>query len=195
MVVDEAERLLDTDLAFGRQTKDKAWLNDFLEKPGQRIIWISNQVEHIDPAVRRRFAYSLHFPQLGVQERVELWQQVLKAEGLSRRISHTALAAFARKYPVQAAVIQKAVRQSSALYPRRQDFWAGIERILQAHLALQNGGSFKPKEKAHASRNFTLEGVCMEGDAGAFLERYRRAPHGLSAATSPEFRRRGAPSP
>ena len=181
VVVDEAERLLDTDLAFGRQTKDKAWLNDFLEKPGQRIIWISNQVEHIDPAVRRRFAYSLHFPPLGVQERVELWQQVLKAEGLSRRISHTSLSGLARKYPVQAAVIQKAVRQSSALYHRRQDFWAGIERILQAHLALQNGGSFKPKEKAHASRNFTLEGVCMEGDAGAFLERCRRVDSALTS--------------
>ena len=181
VVVDEAERLLDTDLAFGRQTKDKAWLNDFLEKPGQRIIWISNQVEHIDPAVRRRFAYSLHFPPLGVQERVELWQQVLKAEGLSRRISHTSLSGLARKYPVQAAVIQKAVRQSSALYHRRQDFWAGIERILQAHLALQNGGSFKPKEKAHASRNFTLGGVCMEGDAGAFLERCRRVDAALNS--------------
>ena len=181
VVVDEAERLLDTDLSFGRQTKDKAWLNDFLEKPGQRIIWISNQVEHIDPAVRRRFAYSLHFPPLGVQERVELWQQVLKAEGLSRRISHATLSGLARKYPVQAAVIQKAVRQSSALYHRRQDFWAGIERILQAHLALQNDGSFKPKEKAHASRNFTLEGVCMEGDAGAFLERCRRVDSALNS--------------
>ena len=181
VVVDEAERLLDTDLSFGRQTKDKAWLNDFLEKPGQRIVWISNQVGHIDPAVRRRFAYSLHFPPLGVQERVELWQQVLKSEGLLRRISQPELATLARKYPVQAAVIQKAVRQSAVLYRRRNEFRAGIERILQAHLALQNGGNFKPKEKAHASRTFTLEGVCMEGDAGAFLERCRRVDAALNS--------------
>ena len=181
VVVDEAERLLDTDLSFGRQTKDKAWLNDFLEKPGQRIVWISNQVGHIDPAVRRRFAYSLHVPPLGVQERVELWQQVLKAEGLLRRISQPELAALARKYPVQAAVIQKAVRQSAALFRRRNEFRAGIERILQAHLALQNGGNFKPREKAHASRTFTLDGVCMEGDAGAFLERCRRVDAALNS--------------
>ncbi|MBR5882395.1 MAG: AAA family ATPase [Mailhella sp.] len=181
VVVDEAERLLDTDLSFGRQTKDKAWLNDFLEKPGQRIVWISNQVGHIDPAVRRRFAYSLHFPPLGVQERVELWQQVLKAEGLLRRISQPELAALARKYPVQAAVIQKAVRQSAALFRRRNEFRAGIERILQAHLALQNGGNFKPKEKVHASMTFTLKGVCMEGDAGAFLERCRRVDAALNS--------------
>ena len=119
VVVDEAERLLDTDLSFGRQTKDKAWLNDFLEKPGQRIVWISNQVGHIDPAVRRRFAYSLHFPPLGVQERVELWQQVLKAEGLLRRISQPELAALARSpkacVRITAAVPKK--RNSSAPKP------------------------------------------------------------------------------
>jgi len=174
VVVDEAERLLDTDLAFGRQTKDKAWLNDFLEKPGQRIIWISNKVGHIDPAVRRRFAYSLHFEPLGVQERVELWRDVLKREGLARRFHYAVAATFSMKYPVQAAVIQKAVRQSGALYRGRRDFWLGIERILQAHLALQNGGTFKPKDIVSASKDFTLEGVCMEGDAPAFLERCLR---------------------
>lgn len=174
VVVDEAERLLDTDLAFGRQTKDKAWLNDFLEKPGQRIIWISNQVEHIDPAVRRRFAYSLHFEPLGAQERVGLWREVLKREGLARRFHYAVAATFSMKYPVQAAVIQKAVRQSGALYRGRRDFWLGIERILQAHLALQNGGSFTPKKVCSAAQDFTLSGVCMEGDVPAFLERCRR---------------------
>ena len=174
VVVDEAERLLDTDLAFGRQTKDKAWLNAFLEKPGQRIVWISNQVEHIDPAVRRRFSYSLHFEPLGVQERVELWRQVMKREGLARRFHYAVAATFSMKYPVQVAVIQKAVRQSGALYRGRREFWLGVERILQAHLALQNGGTFKPKDIVSASKEFTLDGVCMEGDAPAFLERCRR---------------------
>ena len=181
VVVDEAERLLDTDLAFGRQTKDKAWLNDFLEKPGQRIIWISNQVEHIDPAVRRRFSYSLHFEPLGVQERVGLWREVLKREGLARRFHYAVAATFSMKYPVQAAVIQKAVRQSGALYRGRRDFWLGIERILQAHLALQSGGTFKPKEIVSASKEFTLGGVCMAGDAGAFLERCRRVDAAMSS--------------
>lgn len=71
MLVDEAERMLETNLVFGRQTKDKAWLNDFLEKPGQRVIWITNHIEHIDQAVRRRFTFSIHFSRLGTQERGE----------------------------------------------------------------------------------------------------------------------------
>ena len=174
VVVDEAERLLDTDLAFGRQTKDKAWLNDFLEKPGQRIVWISNQVGHIDPAVRRRFAYSLYFKPLGTQERVEIWRQVMKREGLARRFSEKRMTELAAKFPVQAAVIQKAVAQSRTLFPTGQEFYASLDRILQAHLALQNGGTFTPKKGRSAAQDFTLSGVCMEGDAGAFLERCRR---------------------
>jgi len=109
-----------------------------------------------------------------VQERVELWRDVLKREGLARRFHYAVAATFSMKYPVQAAVIQKAVRQSGALYRGRRDFWLGIERILQAHLALQNGGTFKPKDIVSASKDFTLEGVCMEGDAPAFLERCLR---------------------
>lgn len=174
VVVDEAERLLDTDLAFGRQTKDKAWLNDFLEKPGQRIIWISNQVEHIDPAVRRRFAYSLYFKALGVQERVEVWRQVMRREGLTRRFSQKRMTELATKFPVQAAVIQKAVAQSRTLFPSGQEFYASLDRILQAHLALQNGGTFTPKKVHQAMQDFTLGGVCMEGDAATFMARCRR---------------------
>lgn len=179
VVVDEAERLLDTDLAFGRQTKDKAWLNDFLEKPGQRIVWISNQVRHIDPAVRRRFAYSLYFKALGVQERVEVWRQVMKREGLARRFSQKRMTELAKKFPVQAAVIQKAVVQSRTLFPAGQEFYDSLDRILQAHLALQNDGDFTPKKVHSAVHDFTLEGVCMEGDASSFMERCRRVDNAM----------------
>jgi len=174
VVVDEAERLLDTDLAFGRQTKDKAWLNDFLEKPSQRIIWISNQVEHIDPAVRRRFAYSLYFRALGVKERVEVWRQVMRREGLARRFSEKRMTELAAKFPVQAAVIQKAVAQSRTLFPTGQEFYTSLDRILQAHLALQNGGRFTPKKVRRTDQEFTLSGVCMKGDASSFMARCRR---------------------
>lgn len=174
VVVDEAERLLDTDLAFGRQTKDKAWLNDFLERPGQRIVWISNQVEHIDPAVRRRFTYSIHFQELGVGERVEVWRQVMKRHGLSRRFQEPYMTALSRKYPVEAAVIQKAVSQSQSLYPDRDGFYSSLDRILKAHLVLQKGGDDRPEKSRSSVSDFTLRGVCMEGDVSAFMERCRR---------------------
>lgn len=179
VVVDEAERLLDTDLAFGRQTKDKAWLNDFLERAGQRIVWISNQVEHIDPAVRRRFSYSIHFEELGVGERVEVWRQVMKRQGLSQRFQEPYMTALSMKYPVEAAVIQKAVSQSYSLYPGRDEFYSSLDRILKAHLALQSGGVFRSEKTRNAVPDFTLSGVCMDGDASVFMERCRRVDEAM----------------
>ena len=174
VVVDEAERLLDTDLAFGRQTKDKAWLNDLLEKSGQRVIWISNQVDHIDPAVRRRFSFSIHFEKLDVNGRVDVWRQVMKRLDLAGRFDASRMTALARRYPVEAAIIQEAVSQARSLYGKKRDFYAALERILQAHLSLQTGGVFKPNPLSPEMEDFTPEGVCMEGDVDAFMERCRR---------------------
>lgn len=178
VVVDEAERLLDTEFLFERRTKDKAWLNDFLEKPGQRVVWISNQVEHIDPAVRRRFTYSLYFEALGLRERVEVWRQVLKRQKLSRYFQEERMTELARNYPVEAAVIQKAVAQAHSLYPA-QGFHPALERILEAHLTLQHGGETRMKKKFSAAKDFTLEGVCMEGSARSLVERCRRVDKAL----------------
>ncbi len=174
VVVDEAERMLDTNLIFGRQTKDKAWLNSVLERPGQRVIWISNEVEHIDPAVRRRFSFSIHFECLSRKDRVRVWRQVMKRHGLSRRCDQARITELAARYPVEAAVIQEAVSQAQSLYRYPQDFHAALERILQAQLKLQAGGNFRPAPFFPEEKEFMPECVCMEGDVTAFLERCRR---------------------
>ncbi len=178
VVVDEAERLLDTEFFFMRRTKDKAWLNDFLEKPGLRIVWISNQVGHIDPAVRRRFSYSIYFETLDLRERVEVWRQVLKRLKLSRLFKEDRMTELARKYPVEAGVIQKAVVQAHSLYPARE-FTAAVKRVFEAHLTLQNEGQVWTGKEISVASDFTLEGVCMEGSAAALVERCRRVDEAL----------------
>lgn len=174
VVVDEAERLLDTEVTFGHDTKDKAWLNDFMEQPGRRVIWITNEVEHLDPAVRRRFSFSIHFEKLGVKERVAVWRQIMKRAGLSRRFSEPVMTELSVRYPVEAAVIQKAVSQASGLSRTRKDFHAALDRILQAHVTLQANGEFRAEAARREVEEFSLDGVCMEGDAAAFMERCRR---------------------
>ena len=175
VLVDEAERLLDTDRTFGRRTKDKAWLNDLLETPGQRIIWITNQVEHIDPAVRRRFTYSLYFKELDKKARADIWQQVLTRQKASRRLEADQVARLAATYPVAAAVINDAVCLSKRLHRGKKGFAASIENIIQAHLRLQHdGASFKPVAKYAPDKHFTLDGVCMEGSAGDLLHTLKR---------------------
>jgi len=168
VLVDEAERLLDTDSLSGRTTKDKAWLNAFLEQPGRRIIWITNQIDHIDPAVRRRFSFSIHFEKLGVRERTNIWRQVAARHRVARRLSNEQITALARAWPVEAAVINSAVSQAKQNYPGKNDFPAALERVLRAQTTLQRDGR-KPRHKAQTLADYTPDGACLEEGSAAGL--------------------------
>jgi SpoVK/Ycf46/Vps4 family AAA+-type ATPase len=183
VLVDEAERLLDTDRHFGRETKDKAWLNDFLERPGQRIIWISNQIGHIDPAVRRRFSFSIHFEKLGVKERTEIWRQMLTKHRVAKRISNEQVNALAQNYAVEAAVIHNAVSQAKKLSTGKTEFFAALERVIRAQTTLQRDGR-KQRVKPQAVSDFTLDGVCLEGSAAGVVEKCRRIDAAMRASAS-----------
>lgn len=183
VVVDEAERLLDTDMHFGIQTKDKAWLNDFLEHPGQRVIWITNQVGHIDPAVRRRFSFSIHFERLGAKERMDIWRQVLTTQRVASRLNEEQVKVLSKKYPVEAAVIQSAVSQARALYKGKTGFIAALERVLQAQTVLQRDGR-KQRIKVRAVSDFTLDGVCLDGSAEKLLETCHRVDSAMRESAS-----------
>ena len=80
IVVDEADNLLNTRFSwFMRgETQDKGWMNELLETPGLRMIWITNQIEDIEPSVLRRFAFSLHFRPFNKRQRILLWENILK---------------------------------------------------------------------------------------------------------------------
>ncbi|MDL2216472.1 AAA family ATPase [Desulfovibrio sp. OttesenSCG-928-M14] len=183
VLVDEAERLLDTDMYFGRQTKDKAWLNDFLERPGQRILWITNHVEHIDPAVRRRFSFSIHFDKLGIRERADIWRKVLAKNRIPKRISDEQINALAKNYQVEAAVIHSAVSQAKNIYKGKDKFVKALERVLASQITLQRNGR-KQRIKPQAVSDFTLDGVCLEGSAADLVEKCRRVDDALRENTA-----------
>jgi len=68
LVLDEAEDIFQADYnsplarVFGKVEGSKSWMNSLLEGNEKPVIWISNQVDHIDPAHLRRFTYCLEFP-------------------------------------------------------------------------------------------------------------------------------------
>ena len=173
VLVDEAERMLETNLVFGRQTKDKAWLNDFLEKPGQRVIWITNHIEHIDQAVRRRFTFSIHFSRLGTQERGRVWDRILQRHDVAARLSESERESLVRDYDVPAGVINNAAAQGRALCRGRKNFFATLRRVLDAYVQVRNNGTARPVPHT-GEENYTLDGVCTENSLDKLLERYRR---------------------
>jgi SpoVK/Ycf46/Vps4 family AAA+-type ATPase len=181
ILVDEAERLLDTSWRHSHETKDKAWLNSFLEQPDRRIVWVTNQIEHIDPAVRRRFSFSIRFEALGKQERQGIWEQVIARYRVKSCFPHCRLKAFVENYPVSAAVIEQAVNQAKELKYDRKEFGGAVERVLRAYTTLSRDGEAEPV-KPEVPHDFNLDGICVEGSVHDLMDKCRRADASMRTA-------------
>lgn len=173
VLVDEAETLLDTNMGMrGESASPKAWLNAFLEQKQLRVIWITNEVEHLDQAVRRRFSYSIYFPELGRNERRSLWRSIAKRLRVSSRLSDEHITSLAERYPVQVAVMEHVLRQARHI-ASKEDFVPCLEQLLKAHLTLQNDGHLPPLTK-HAADFFDSCAICTERPADRLVETCRR---------------------
>jgi SpoVK/Ycf46/Vps4 family AAA+-type ATPase len=66
-----------------KDTFGKAWMNRVLESNPVPVIWVSNSIEHIDPAFLRRFTYHLEVrtPPLAVRHRIA--QRYLRTTAVS----------------------------------------------------------------------------------------------------------------
>lgn len=160
ILVDEAERILDTrsDI-LGDDATDKAWLNSFLENGSSLIIWITNRVEHLDDAIRRRFTYSIYFPELRIQERKYMLQRLINKFGLDEYLSNNDICYLAQKYKVQVAVMENAIRQTSIMRAKN-DSLECIDRVLNAYTTLMNDGI--PQVEHNQVKNFNKDGVCTD---------------------------------
>jgi len=146
------------------------------------VIWITNQVEHIDPAVRRRFSFSVYFGALGKQERRSLWDQIVARHRVKNCLPDNRIETFAKNYQISVAVIEQAVCQAKEMGYGKEDkesrekFGGAVERVLQAHTALCNGGR-KPDSKAKGKpeEEYTFLGVCIDGSVDELLDKCRRA--------------------
>jgi SpoVK/Ycf46/Vps4 family AAA+-type ATPase len=173
VLMDEADRFLDTGMCYGWKTKDKAWINEFLEQPGRRVIWIANDIEHVHPSVRRRFSYSVCFKPLNRDERRRVWNGILKEQRAAKLLHEEQVKRLASDYQVSPAVVESAVRQAKTISCGKADFADTAERVLRAHITLSNDGA-KPRLKPSLSGEYALEGVCLEGSADEFLKKCRR---------------------
>lgn len=182
VVVDEADSLLNTDDGwFMRgESQDKGWLNVLLEEPGTRVIWITNRVESIDPSVRRRFAYSMHFPKFGRPQRQQLWESILRRHRLKRHFNKTDIRRLASQYEVSAGAIDMAVDKARETgYVSKGDLLTKIDLSLAAHLTLQRGGrrlrekNTRENQYVFDALNLTCVPAVLEGQVSRFDKWWR----------------------
>jgi SpoVK/Ycf46/Vps4 family AAA+-type ATPase len=175
VLVDEADNLLNTqDSWFMRgETQDKGWLNELLEKPGIRMIWITNSIDGIEGSVLRRFAYSLHFKPFNRRQRLHLWDNILRKNKCKGLFNQKDIETFAKKYAVNAGIIDLAVKKSlESNQGSKAEFRQAVDLALTAHEILLNDGE-KKINKDRVEKQFSLEGLNVRGDLKGILEQLK----------------------
>lgn len=178
VLVDEAERILDTGMERDGSSA-KAWLNELLERKNLRIIWITNHVEHLDQAVRRRFSYSIHFESPGMGEAEILWEIVAKRERVLKKLPAETRKHFAKTWPVPIATMELAVRQAKQI-AGKDDFAACVERVLKAQVVLRNDG-LRPVVKSANCSDYNPAAICVSRPVEGIVRQVTRLAKKMGA--------------
>lgn len=182
VVVDDADGLLNTNDGYLRrgEAQDKGWLNELLEEPGTRVIWIANRVDNIDLSVRRRFAYSLHFPVFGRRQRAQLWDSILRKHRVKRFFSAADINRLASEFAVSAGAIDVAVGKArsvgkarAAEFGGKGDLLAIIHRALAAHLTLLRDGR-PPRDTESREEQYVLAALNLDCETAELMAQVQR---------------------
>jgi SpoVK/Ycf46/Vps4 family AAA+-type ATPase len=171
VIVDEADNILNTRNSWlvRGETQDKGWLNQLLETPGIRMVWITNSIGGVEESVLRRFAYSLHFKKFNRRQRIELWNNIVAQNRCKRFFKTSEIKAFAKKYNLSAGVIDLAIKISKETRPvSNNEFHNSVEMALEAHDTLLHYGK-KPVNKDRIEKKYSLQGLNVAGDRDAMM--------------------------
>lgn len=117
--------------AVGHSVNGKAWVNQILESNPVPTIWVTNRIEQIDPAFRRRFAYHLELKSPPPGAREQLVRNTL--QGVA--VSDAFVAKLTERKGLTPAQIRTAVRFADLAHvgeaPGGEAFEALIERQLR----------------------------------------------------------------
>ena len=177
IVIDEADNLLNTQNAWTRigETQDKGYLNNLLENEGIRTIWITNSIDAIDESVRRRFAYSIHFRDFNRRQRVQLWESISKKNRIRKFYDRKELEELAKKYKVNAGVIDLAIQKSVETYSisEKSQCKKAVIQSLDAYQTLIHQG-YKPVSKNLIEDHYSLDGLNIRGDLKAMIQQLEK---------------------
>lgn len=188
MIVDESEGLLEAGRSFfdRGEVRDKGWLNQLLETPGVRAIWIANEVDGIDDSTKRRFAFSLCFTKFNRSKRMILWKFVLRHHEAGSLLTAGQIKALADTYDLNAGVLATAVQKAKELHGERdrEGFHAALRRSLDAYQLLEENGlkRVKPNE---LQRDYSLEGLNFRSNGPDLLGRLNLVARAKAKSGSP----------
>lgn len=181
ILVDEADNILNTMSSwFMRgEIQDKGWLNQLLEEPGVRMIWITNRTTGIEKSVLRRFAFSLHFRSFSKRQRICLWDNILRKNRVKRLFTSLEIADAAHTYRVSAGAIDLAVKKAiEAGAVSKNEFHKAVDLALASHETLLNDGENR-RNRDRIEKNYSLDGLNIQSDLHALLGQLEGFDHYL----------------
>ena len=187
VVVDEAEKILDTSLRDSQQEngKDKLWLTTLLERPKNHVIWITNHVDHIHPSIMRRFSFSVFFEAPGRNEREKLFNDIIKRHKVEKYFTVPQIKSLAKNYEVPAAVIESSIDRAETLEYRGDEFVPAVECSMKAYTTFLRGGEKIIRRVGDEVKDFTLDGLTLDGALiSDLMQRCLRADKFMKSAKS-----------
>lgn len=169
---------LDTgDGAVSGSVSGKAWVNQILETNPVPVIWVTNRIEQIDPAFRRRFQYHLELksPPPGAREAL-----VTKAlDGVD--VSKDFIARLAERRALTPAQVRTAVK--FAKLASDDAHGPGVEALIERQLvnadkALGSHGHERPARRIVTQYDLSLVHTESRFELPRIVEALRRRGHG-----------------
>lgn len=166
IIVDEADNILNTQMSWliRGETQDKGWLNQLLDSPGSRIIWITNHIDNIEDSVLRRFTYSIYFRSFNRCQRTKLWENILCNNKCRHLVNIKEIKVLSKKYDISAGSTDIAVKKADELKVKtKKRFLKSVETTIDAHQILMNNGDIQIK-KEQLDKSYSLDGLNIKAD-------------------------------
>ncbi len=148
IIVDEAESILDTQINvfsfLGGSTGSngyKGTVNTMLENSVNKVIWILNYTRGLDESTKRRFTYSIRFPEMSRSMLESIADTKLDAISMSSSL-HSQLVDLCGKYHVTGASVDnmvKTVRGMDLKNLGEERVISDVKRVLTANQTLLHG--------------------------------------------------------
>jgi transitional endoplasmic reticulum ATPase len=130
VIIDEADRLLNTATLFQPKLVDKGWINNFMDECRYKVIWIANETGSIESSVLRRFSYSLEFKKFTSAQRTSAWNMQLEHHPLRGVIDPVMVSLLACDYEVDAGGIASALKATENVFTGRKPESSCVRKTL-----------------------------------------------------------------
>ena len=154
----------------------KAWVNQILESNNVPTLWVTNRIEQIDPAFRRRFAYHLELKSPPPGAREGLVRKTL--EGVA--VSDAFVAKLTERKGLTPAQIRTAVRFAGLVTPAAETTFENLidRQLKNADMALGNTANYSAQRPSATRYSLDMLNVESRFEISRIAQALKARGHG-----------------